>query len=59
MKRIYVVTCSDSIATEESLVKASSAAQAIRSIAEPMFKVRVATQEDLMQLAKTHILKEV
>ncbi len=54
-KRIYVVVVNG---TQEHLVRASSASQAIRAVADPMFKVGVANQDDLLRLAKTHTVKE-
>lgn len=56
MKRIYVVTVNGE---EQYLVKAASVASAIRAIAHPMFKAEVATQDDLIHLAKTHPVKEI
>lgn len=55
MKRIYVVT----VNSQEYLVKAVSASQAIRAIASPMFSAEVATQDQLIRLAKTHTVREV
>lgn len=56
MKRIYVVICSER--EEEILVKAASASQAIRTVVHPLYKAEVATQDDLIRLAKTHTVKE-
>lgn len=52
--RIYVVT----VGEEKTLVRASSAASAIRFVADPMFTAKVASQDDLVMLAKTHHVKE-
>lgn len=52
--RIYIVSYGD----REELVRAISANQAIRIISDPMFKVQVASQDDLVRLAKTHHVKE-
>jgi len=57
-KRIYIVTCDDGKTKEETMVRASSSSQAIRVVAEPMFKARVAGQDDILALAKTHHVKE-
>lgn len=54
MKRIYLVIAGD----QEHLVRATSAAAAIRVIAQPMFMAHVANQENLVRLAKTHPIKE-
>lgn len=53
-KRIYVVSVED----KEHLVKAASVSAAIRAVAHPMFKAAVATQDDLVRLAKTHKVEE-
>ena len=60
MKRIYVVTIADTDGSHatEFLIRAATAAQAIHVCADPMFKARVATQDDLVKLAKTHTVKE-
>lgn len=47
-KRIYVVSVADKSETRH-LVKASSAAQAIRFVAQPMFSAKVANQDDLVE----------
>lgn len=52
--RVYVVNDGKS----EFLVRATSASQAVRSIADPIFTVKVASQDDLIRLAKTHPVKE-
>lgn len=57
-KRIYVVTCEDGDIVEKTLVRANSASQAIRFVADPMFIAHVASQDDLITLAKTHPVKE-
>lgn len=54
--RIYVVIVNG---TKEHLVRATSASQAIRHVAHPLFKVGVASQDDLIRLAKTHTVEEV
>lgn len=58
--RIYVVTKNEPGVEQksETLVRASSASQAIRHVADPMFKAGVASQDDLIRLAKTHHVKE-
>lgn len=57
-KRIYVVVCEDGEIIEKTLVRANSASQAIRFVADPMFVAHVASQDDLVMLAKTHSVKE-
>lgn len=55
-KRVYVVICAER--EEEILVRATSTSQAIRAVVTPMYKAEVATQDDLIRLAKTHTVKE-
>lgn len=54
LKRIYVVSCEE----EKTLVRAASVSAAIRYVADPMFTAKVASQDDLIELAKTHHVKE-
>lgn len=57
--RIYVVKYeSGAEPYSEILVKAVTAAAAIRHVASPMFTAKVASQDDLIRLAKTHHVKE-
>lgn len=48
-KRIYTVVVADKTETRH-LVKASSAAQAIRFVAQPMFSAKVTSQDELVEL---------
>lgn len=53
-KRIYTVTqTSDDGAVKVALVRATNSAQAIKHVAQPQFKADVASQDDLVKLAKT------
>ena len=49
MKRIYVVVVEDGKETRY-LVRAATAAQAIRQVAHPMFSASVASQDELIEL---------
>ena len=56
--RVYVVTTKNGDGTTERLVRAPTAAQAIRHVAKPMFVAEVASQEDCLRLAKTHDIED-
>lgn len=53
-KRIYVVTqTAEDGSTKVALVRAQTPAQAIGHLAKPQFAAEVASQDDLIRLAKT------
>lgn len=58
--RIYKVTQShtDKEGVTERLVRAASAAQAIKHVVKPIFTAAVASQDDLIALAKTCAVEE-
>ena len=57
--RIYVVKQQHSgDATTEHLVRAATVAQAINAVSKPQFSADVATQDDILRLAKTHSVIE-
>lgn len=56
--RVYVVTQSVPPGDQEVLVRAATAAQAIRHASKQTFSVKVANQDDLIRLAKTHNVEE-
>lgn len=59
-KRIYVIEKNEPGINQKSeyLVRASSASAGLRAVAAPMFTAKVASQDDLVRLAKTHHVKE-
>lgn len=56
--RIYVVKQQDGDKTTERLVRAQSAAQAIKHVAKPQFTAEVGSQDEILRLAKTHTVEE-
>lgn len=56
--RIYVVKQKSGDNTTEHLVRAANVAQAINAVAKPQFSAEVASQDDLVRLAKTHSVVE-
>lgn len=57
-KRIYVVAQQDGDKKTEHLVRAVSPAQAINHVAKPQFSAEVASQDDVLRLARTHEVME-
>ena len=53
--RIYVVTVEDGKNGSRHLVRAATAAQAIRQVAHPMFSAKVASQDELIELTEAGI----
>lgn len=51
--RIYIVKQQDGDKTTERLVRAASPSQAINHVAKPQFSAEVASQDELIRLAKT------
>lgn len=57
-KRIYVVKQTVGETVTESLVRAATSAQAIKHVSKPMFSADVASQDDVLRLAKTHDVQD-
>lgn len=56
--RIYVVKQTSGDTTTEHLVRAANSAQAVNAVSKPQFSAEVATQDDILRLAKTHTVIE-
>lgn len=56
--RIYVVKQKSGDTTTEHLVRAANSAQAVNAVSKPQFSAEVASQDEILRLAKTHAVVE-